>query len=104
MLSRDLLSFDGSVFDVVSLLLSQGSEVVEPVGYLLSRLLHDIDYHLDIGSVLLGEEGDGLAESASSTGSSDSMHVRLCRLGYIVVDDQVDASEIDTSGQNVGTD
>ena len=75
MLSGDLLSLGGSVFDAVSLLLCKRSEVAEPAGHLLSRLLHDVHDHLDVGGVLLGEEGDGLTESAGSTGSSDSMHV-----------------------------
>ena len=54
--------------------------------------------------ILWQNEVDGNSLSTESTGSSDSVDVLLLSGGQLVVDDETDLLDIDTSSKQIGTD
>mmetsp|Transcript_63038 Transcript_63038/g.152187 ORF Transcript_63038/g.152187 Transcript_63038/m.152187 type:complete len:245 (-) Transcript_63038:833-1567(-) len=68
-----------------------------PVGHLAARGLHDVGDGAQLLGVLLGEECDGASRAPRAAGASDAVDVRDGRLGEVVVDDGVDALEVDTA-------
>ncbi len=52
---------------------------------------------LEIWSIILGEVSDCLTRSTSTTRSTNSMNVTLNSGGEIIINDQINALEIDTT-------
>lgn len=59
---------------------------------------------LEEAGVLGQHEVDGCTLSSESTGATDSMDVVLLLHGELVVDDETDLLDIDTSGEQVSGD
>lgn len=66
-----------------------------------SQLLLDT---VEIESILVRDQVDGQTKVTETTRTTDSVQVSLGVLGEVKVDDNVDGLDIDTSGQQIGTD
>jgi len=58
----------------------------------------------DRGVLVGGEEGDRQALGAEATGSAHAMEVGVGAVGHVVVDDDVDALDVDAACDEVGRD
>lgn len=63
-----------------------------------------LDLLEDLGVGLAGNKGDTKTLSTESTSSTNSVQVRISISRSIVVDDDVDSFDIDTSTEDVGCD
>lgn len=57
---------------------------------------------VQVEAVLPADQIDGQSEVAVTTRSSNTMEVRLCVLGEVEVDDNVDRLDVDTTRQEIG--
>lgn len=58
----------------------------------------------EILSVSGREISDGTARPASTAGTADTVDITMCGKRKVVVDDEFDALEVDTAGQDVSAD
>lgn len=58
--------------------------------------------HVLVG--VLADEGDGETLGTETTGTTDTVQIRVGVRGHVVVDGQVDALDIDTTTEDVGRD
>ena len=56
---------------------------------------------LDVGEVLAGDEGVGLAGAFGATGAADAVGVGVRGVGDIEVDDVADLGDVDASGRDI---
>lgn len=90
--------------DIARLGDGSSSYSIEIFGDLLTGFFEDVDQFIGVLPVFSGEEGVRTTFSASSTGSSDSMDVIFKLSGEIVVDDELDIRNIQTSGGKISSD
>ena len=72
--------------------------------YLASRSLDDVCDTPEQNFVLVGEKSDGFSTPACPARSADPMDVTDSRGRKVVVDDQVDAFEVNPPAQQLGAD
>ena len=93
MLENKVLSLKGKVLRSVKL--------VEVLGHLLNLGVVMLLDFLDESGVVGGNEVDSSSLSSISTSSTDSVNVVLLFHWELVVDDQADLLDIDTSGHEI---
>ena len=68
----------------------------------------DLEARLDVleglGVLVVGDEGDGEALGAEAAGAADAVQVGVAHLGHVVVDDDVDALDVDAAAPDVRRD
>lgn len=57
--------------------------------------------HSQVEAVIVGDEVDGQAQVAEAARAANAMQVRLCVLGEVKVDNDVDALDVNAAGEQV---
>merc|ERR1719237_1561686 len=103
-LLADVLPGHGPLGDLPLLLPRGPLQLEHVVGHLPAARLDQRGHAPQQRLVGVGEEGDGAARPARPAGAADAVDVADGRRGKVVVDDEVDALEVDAATEQLGAD
>jgi len=103
-LPRDALSLDLVLSQVPLLLLARLLHLEHVLGHFAAGSLDDLRDAAKQGCVFLGKKGDSFSRPASPARSTNPVDVARCRRWEVVIDDHVDALEVDAAAKQFGTD